>query len=51
MDEKKKKQLNRAISIIREECKKHNSCDLCPLGQSIDGENFCPKPYAWADVE
>ena len=48
MDEKKKKQLNRAISIIREECKKHNDCSLCPL------ERWCCEvigmPRNWADI-
>ena len=48
MDEKKKKQLNRAISIIREECKKHNSCSSCPL------EHWCcgviGMPRNWADI-
>ena len=51
MDDKQKKELNRAISIIREEGKKHRSCDLCPIGQKIDGKNFCTKPWAWADIE
>ena len=40
MDEEKKKQLNDAIAVLREECKKHCSCDLCPIGQKIDGKNF-----------
>ncbi len=51
MDEEKKKQLNDAIAVLREECKKHSSCDLCPIGQKIDGKNFCTKPWAWADIE
>ena len=51
MDEEKKKQLNDAIAVLREECKKHCSCDLCPIGQKIDGKNFCTKPWAWKDID
>ena len=51
MDEKKKMQLNRAISIIREECKKHSSCDLCPIGQKIGGKYLCTLPWAWKDIK
>lgn len=40
MDEEKKKKLNDAIAVLREECKKHSSCDLCPIGQKIDGKIF-----------
>ena len=51
MDDAKKKQLNDAIAVLREECKKHCSCDLCPIGQKIDGENFCTNPCAWKDID
>ena len=51
MDNAKKKKLNDAIAVLREECKKHCSCDLCPIGQKIDGKNFCTKPCAWKDID
>ena len=51
MDANEKKKLNNAIAVLREECKKHSSCDFCPIGQQIDGKNFCTKPWAWADIE
>ena len=49
MDEKKKKQLNRAISIIREECRKHKNCFLCPLERS--GCEGTVPPCNWTDIE
>ena len=48
MDEEKKKQLNRAISIIREECKKHKDCSLCPLERWCCG--VIGMPRNWADI-
>ena len=51
VDEEQKKKLNDAIAVLREECKKHSSCDLCPIGQKIDGKNFCTKPWAWQNIE
>ena len=39
------------LTAFKEECKKHRSCDLCPIGQKIDGKNFCTKPWAWVDIE
>ena len=49
MDEKKKEQLNRAISIIREECRKHKNCFLCPLERS--GCEGTVLPCNWTDIE
>ena len=51
MDANEKKKLNDAIAVLREECKKHRSCDLCPIGQKISGKYLCTLPWAWKDIK
>ena len=48
MDEEKKKQINEAIAVLREECKKHEHCFSCPFERS-----GCPydMPCDWEDIE
>lgn len=48
MDKEKKKKLNGAISIIREECRKHKDCSLCPLERWCCG--VIGMPRNWADI-
>ena len=49
MDEKKKKQLNEAIAVIRNLCINYDYCILCPFGpHCVFGCNY---PCNWKDIE
>ena len=43
MDEKTKKQLNRAIAILRSFCKKQSSCNECPLNYATRSCDVIPE--------
>ena len=49
MDEDKKKQINDAIAILREECSKHRNCRYCPLWVRCCGPSIYPSD--WKDIE
>lgn len=49
MDEEKKKKLNGAITLLRDECKKHKSCLTCPLYFATRECDI--KPVVWQDIE
>ena len=49
MDEKTKKQLNRAIAILRNYCKKQTSCKNCPLYNVTKSCDIIPE--FWEDIE
>lgn len=49
MDEEKKKQINAAIKLLRDECKKHRECLSCPL---YFATRECEiKPIVWQEIE
>lgn len=49
MDEEKKKKLNDAIKLLRDECKKHNQCWSCPLYFATRECDI--KPVVWQDID
>ena len=53
MDEKKKKQINDAIAVIRAFCMEQINCDNCPLSyyDSDGGGYYCDFPNRWEEIE
>lgn len=51
MDEKKKKQINEAIAVLRDMCNKHN-CGDCPFyTYNCNGDGYyCDFPGNWEDI-
>lgn len=52
-EDEEKKQLNEAISIIREYCDEKRICDGCPLQEIFCyGDDDDPRPpYSWPDID
>ena len=51
MDEKKKKQINEAIAIIRDFCIEHKFCSDCPFGTYVGDGYCCDFPFNWEKIE
>ena len=50
MDEEKKRELNKAIAVMRDYCKNITSCKDCEL----DNARICgwaTPPYTWPDID
>ena len=52
MDEQKKKQLNEAITVLRNMCNEH-ACICCPFyNYNCDGPSYyCDFPSNWRDIK
>ena len=52
MDEEKKKQINDAITVIRNLCITRKYCSGCPFSHNCGmAEHNCAFPYHWQNIE
>ena len=52
MDEEQKKQINKAIAVLRDICEEHG-CSNCPLFKVIchGSTYYCDFPINWLDID